>query len=63
MTDDLTPPHWNERPEDVMPAAVFPPPYCTAWEDCNHDGICHDPKCCAAVGPNHEVFYGKGGAA
>lgn len=22
MTDDLTPPHWNELPEQVAPAAV-----------------------------------------
>lgn len=41
--------------------AVFPPPHCTAWEDCNHDGICHDPKCCGATGPNHEAFYGEAG--
>lgn len=59
MSDDLTPPHWDELPENVAPAAVFPPPYCTAWEDCNHDGICHDPKGCAAIGPNHEAFYGR----
>ena len=59
MSDDLTPPHWNELPEQVAPAAVFPPPHCTAWEDCNHDGICHDPKFCCAIGPNHEAFYGK----
>lgn len=31
---------------------------CTAWEDCAHDGICHDPKNCGAVGPNHHAFYG-----
>jgi hypothetical protein len=60
MSDDLTPPHWHELPEDVVPAAVFPPPHCTAWEDCNHDGICHDPKWCCAIGPNHEAFYGSG---
>jgi hypothetical protein len=29
----------------------FSPKRCTAWEDCNHDGICHD-KDCGAVGPN-----------
>ena len=23
----------------------FPPARCTAWEDCHHDGICHDPNC------------------
>jgi len=31
---------------------------CTAWEDCQHDGICHDPKGCGAIGPNHAAFYG-----
>lgn len=31
---------------------------CTAWEDCAHDGICHDPKNCGAIGPNHHAFYG-----
>lgn len=30
----------------------FPPPCCTAWEDCDHDGICHDPQYCGAVGPS-----------
>jgi len=30
---------------------------CTAWEDCQHDGICHDPKTCGAIGPNHHAFY------
>ena len=33
--------------------ADYPPDRCTAWEDCNHDGVCHDPSGCAAVGPNH----------
>lgn len=32
---------------------TFPPPSCTAWEDCKHDGICHDPQC-GAVGPNQK---------
>lgn len=32
--------------------------FCTAWEDCDHDGICHDPKNCGAIGPNHGAFYG-----
>lgn len=37
----------------------FPPQHlCTAWEDCQHDGICHDQKSCGAIGPNHEAFYG-----
>ena len=31
---------------------------CTAWEDCHHDGICHDPKNCGAIGPRHDAFYG-----
>ena len=31
---------------------------CTAWEDCQHDGICHDPKNCGAIGPNHAALYG-----
>ncbi len=31
---------------------------CTAWEDCQHDGICHDPMSCGAIGPNHAAFYG-----
>lgn len=31
----------------------FPDPdCCTAWEDCYHDGICHDPFGCGAIGPN-----------
>lgn len=30
----------------------FPPEQCTAWEDCNHDGLCHDPSGCGGVGPN-----------
>lgn len=40
-------------------AEPFPPPHCTTWEDCRHDGICHDPRCCGARGPNHEAFYGE----
>jgi len=31
---------------------------CTAWEDCQHDGICHDPMSCGAIGPNHAALYG-----
>lgn len=23
----------------------FPPRFCTPWEDCTHDGVCHDPDC------------------
>lgn len=34
------------------PVAPFPPTSCTAWEDCEHDGLCHDPKDCGGVGPN-----------
>jgi len=30
----------------------FPSSSCTAWEDCNHDGICHDPAECGGIGPN-----------
>lgn len=36
----------------------FPPSSCNAREDCQHDGICHDPKTCGAKGPNHDVWYG-----
>jgi hypothetical protein len=32
---------------------AFPPASCNAWEDCKHDGVCHDPLTCGAVGPNH----------
>lgn len=40
-------------------APTFPDEWsCTAWEDCQHDGICHDPKNCGAIGPNHHAFYG-----
>lgn len=47
----------------------FPPTTCTAWEDCKHDGVCHDHKGCGAKGPNHrseamptkcQVCHGKG---
>lgn len=31
----------------------FPPERCNAWEDCNHDGLCHDPSGCGGVGPNN----------
>lgn len=31
---------------------TFPPSFCTAWEDCKHDGVCHDRVNCAATGPN-----------
>ncbi|MBB4146246.1 hypothetical protein [Rhizobium rhizoryzae] len=31
---------------------TFPPTSCTAWEDCNHDGVCHDRQQCKAIGPN-----------
>ncbi len=30
----------------------FPPSRCNAWEDCQHDGLCHDPTGCGAAGPN-----------
>lgn len=41
------------------PATNFPDEWsCTAWEDCAHDGVCHDPKSCGAIGPNHHAFYG-----
>lgn len=30
----------------------FPPERCNAWDDCQHDGLCHDPSGCGAVGPN-----------
>lgn len=33
-------------------SASFPPSSCTAWEDCDHDGICHDRQQCKAIGPN-----------
>lgn len=32
--------------------SIFPPTICNAWEDCNHDGVCHDPQTCGAIGPN-----------
>lgn len=38
----------------------FPPiDRCTAWEDCQHDGICHDQAGCGAKGPNHEAFFAE----
>lgn len=37
----------------------FPPERCNAWEDCQHDGICHDPTGCGAKGPNHDWFHGS----
>ncbi len=44
--------------EGVM-ERTFPDEWsCTAWEDCQHDGVCHDPKNCGAIGPNHAAFYG-----
>lgn len=36
----------------VTMAGTFPPSHCTAWEDCKHDGLCHDPSGCGAVGPS-----------
>lgn len=33
-------------------AKAFPPSSCNAWEDCKHDGVCHDPHLCGAVGHN-----------
>lgn len=27
----------------------FPTSVCTAWEDCKHDGVCHDPVQCALI--------------
>lgn len=38
----------------------FPPPSCTAWEDCKHDGVCHDPAECGAIGPNARCPYCDG---
>src|SRR5687768_12831842 len=29
----------------------FPPTSCNAWEDCAHDGVCHDPQGCGGEGP------------
>ncbi len=57
-------PRWDydyldDYPDERLPAAGsakfgpdFPPSCCTAWEDCQHDGICHDPRGCGAIGPN-----------
>ncbi|MCG6112907.1 MAG: Lar family restriction alleviation protein [Paracoccus sp.] len=33
----------------------FPPTCCTAWEDCKHDGTCHDPQSCGGSGPNEQA--------
>lgn len=41
-------------------ASEFPPSCCTAWEDCDHDGICHDPQQCKAIGPNHPEDFDNG---
>ncbi|MBD9635928.1 hypothetical protein IB277_06425 [Ensifer sp. ENS07] len=41
------------------PAPIFPPSCCTAWEDCDHDGICHDSQQCQAIGPNHPTTDGS----
>lgn len=50
--------------ERRVPERTFPDEFsCTAWDDCNHDGICHDPKGCGAKGPNHDVFYALEGDA
>jgi len=38
--------------------SAFPTSSCTAWEDCNHDGVCHDPSGCGAIGPNHRMTEG-----
>ena len=38
----------------------FPPSTCTAWEDCAHDGICHDQNCGA---PSQHDCDEKGGDA
>ena len=35
----------------------FPPSYCVAWEDCQHDGVCHDPADCGAEGPSTPEPY------
>jgi hypothetical protein len=37
---------------------VFPPSWCTAWEDCAHDGVCHDMVDCGAIGPNSIAIAG-----
>lgn len=43
-------PEYQEAPAYSL---AFPDPICcTAWEDCQHDGICHDPHGCGAIGPN-----------
>lgn len=34
---------------------AFPPTSCNAWEDCNHDGLCHDPQGCGGIGPNSRI--------
>lgn len=33
--------------------AAFPPSSCNAWEDCYHDGVCHDPNGCGAPSQNY----------
>lgn len=31
---------------EARKASEFPTSVCTAWEDCNHDHVCHDPVQC-----------------
>ncbi|HRV31913.1 MAG TPA: hypothetical protein P5169_09370, partial [Kiritimatiellia bacterium] len=54
-----SPPARRPPMQSDLLAPTFPDEWsCTAWEDCQHDGICHDPKNCGAIGPNHHAFYG-----
>lgn len=48
------------KPAPAVTVEGFPPNYCTSWEDCNHDGVCHDPDQCGATGPNARAIAGGG---
>ena len=50
----------TEEPAPAVTVQGFPPNHCTAWEDCNHDGVCHDPDQCGATGPNICAIAGGG---
>lgn len=43
------------QPPLDAPVKDFPPTSCNAWEDCSHDGLCHDPQTCGGIGPNHII--------
>lgn len=42
----------SPKPEPAPLKDTFPPSCCTAFEDCRHDGVCHDLDECGAKCPN-----------